>query len=152
MNIRPMVESDIGPLARLMAETPLWQRYGLTGESAARRFRDGLARGVTIAVAEVDGEPAGFIWYVARGAFNRSGYIVLLGVRSDMRGQGIGRALLERAEAALFATATDVFLLVSDFNRDAQRFYARQGYQFVGAIPDYVAPGITEIILRKRRL
>jgi len=70
--IRPMVESDVGPLARLMAQTPLRQRYGLPEESAARRFRDGLARGATIAVAEVGGEPAGFIWYVARGAFNRS--------------------------------------------------------------------------------
>ena len=155
IQFRPMVESDIGPLARLMAQTPLWQRYGLTEESAARRLREGLDQGAAIAVAEVAGapdhEPAGFVWYAERGAFNRSGYIVLLGVRPDVRGQGIGRALLEHAEAVLFARSLDVFLLVSDFNRDAQRFYVRLGYQFVGAIPDYVAPGITEMILFKRR-
>jgi ribosomal protein S18 acetylase RimI-like enzyme len=151
MNIRPMVESDVAPLARLMANTPLWQRYGVTEESAARRLRDGLAQGASIAVAEVDDEPAGFVWYAKRGAFNRSGYILLLGVRPDVREQGIGQALMEHAEAVLFTQASDVFLLVSDFNRDAQRFYTRRGYYQVGAIPDYVVPGVIEVILRKKR-
>jgi ribosomal protein S18 acetylase RimI-like enzyme len=43
-----------------------------------------------------------------------------------------------------------VFLLTSDFNEDAQAFYRRLGYQQVGAIPDYVVPGITELIFYKR--
>ena len=86
-----------------MAGDPLWQRYGVTEESAARRLRDGFAAGATIAVAEIDGVPAGFIWYVERGAFNRSGYIMLIGVQGDARGTGVGRALMAHAEATLFA-------------------------------------------------
>jgi ribosomal protein S18 acetylase RimI-like enzyme len=151
MNIRPMTANDITPLARLMASSPLWQRYNVTEASTARRLSDGLARGMTIAVAEIEGEPVGFVWYVERGAFNRSGYIMLIGVQPDAKGRGIGRALMEHAESVLFARSPDVFLLVSDFNRDAQQFYARLGYRQVGAIPDYVAPGITELIYRKSR-
>jgi len=40
--------------------------------------------------------------------------------------------------------------LCSDFNTDAQRYYEKHGYSRVGAIPDYVVPGITELIYRKR--
>ena len=150
MNIRPMTANDITPLARLMASSPLWQRYNVTEASTARRLSDGLANGMTIAVAEVEGESVGFVWYVERGAFNRSGYIMLIGVKPGMQGHGIGQALMEHAEEILHTGSQDVFLLVSDFNHAAQRFYARLGYQQVGAIPDYVIPGITELIFCKR--
>ncbi len=151
MNIRAFLPADIPVLARLMAGDPLWQRYGITEASAARRLAAGLAAGATIAVAEVEGAPVGFIWYVARGAFARSGYIMLIGVAPTHRGGGIGRALLAHAEAALFAQADDVFLLVSDFNIAAQAFYRRLGYQQVGALSDYVVEGVTELVFRKRR-
>ncbi len=146
-----MEDADIPALAALMAGDPLWQRYGVTEESAARRLRDGLAQGATIAVAEVEGQPAGFVWYIERGAFGRSSYIMLIGVQPDRRGGGIGEALMAHAEAAMFARVADVFLLVSDFNLAAQRFYGRLGYVQVGALPDYVTPGVTELIYRKRR-
>ena len=152
MIIRPMVSGDVPALARLMAGDPLWQRYGVTEETAARRLREGFAAGATIAVAEIEGEPAGFVWYVERGAFNRSGYIMLIGVQGDARGAGVGRALMEHAEEALFAQATDIFLLVSDFNAAAQAFYGRLGYEQIGTIPGYVVPGVSELIFRKRRV
>jgi ribosomal protein S18 acetylase RimI-like enzyme len=149
MNVRPMTTDDITPLARLMASSPLWQRYNVTEASTARRLSDGLAQGMTIAVAEIEGEPVGFVWYVEHGAFNRSGYIMLIGVKPGMQGRGIGQALMEHAEKVLHASSQDVFLLVSDFNHAAQRFYARLGYQQVGAIPDYVIPGVTELVFHK---
>lgn len=149
MNIRALLADDLPALAALMAGDPLWQRYGVTEAGAARRLADGLAAGATIAVAVADGAVAGFIWYVARGAFNRSGYIMLIGVEPWARGRGVGRGLMEHAEAALFTEAGDVFLLVSDFNAAAQAFYRRLGYQQVGAIPDYVVPGVAELVFCK---
>ncbi len=151
MLLRPIQSTDIGPLAQLMAASPLWQRYNVTVASATQRLRNGLDQQATIIVAEVNGEPAGFIWTVEKGAFNRSGYIMLIGVQAEMQGQGVGRALMLAAETALFAQVADLFLLVSDFNRTAQAFYQRLGYRQVGAIPDYVVPGITELIFHKRR-
>lgn len=151
MLIRPMLPGDVTPLARLMAGDPLWQRYGVTEASAASRLADGLAQGADIAVAEEDGEALGFIWTVARGAFNRSGYVMLIGVQSGRRGSGVGRRLMAHAEEGMFASGSDVFLLVSHFNEAGQRFYRALGYEQVGAIPDYVVPGVTELIFRKRR-
>jgi len=65
------------------------------------------------------------------------------------RGRGVGRALMRHAEAHIFRTGPNVFLTVSDFNRRAQSFYRTLGYRNVGAIPNYVIPGITELLYRK---
>ena len=93
----------------------------------------------------------GFIWYVVRGAFQHSGYVMLLGVAQDFQGRGIGRHLMDHAERALFGDANEIFLLVSDFNRPAQQFYATLGYTQIGLIPDYVTAGVNELIFFKRR-
>lgn len=147
--IRPLASADIADIARWVAETPLWQRYRVTVESFAQRLREGLESGATIFVAERDGAVLGFVWLVARGAFNRSAYIQLIGVRPDARASGVGRALMEFAEAR--AESHDIFLLVSDFNVDAQKFYARLGYRQVGKLDDYVIPGVSELIFWKRK-
>ncbi len=55
---------------------------------------------------------------------------------------------MEFAEA--HAQSRDIFLLVSDFNHDAQRFYNRLGYQQVGKLDDYVMQGVSELVFRKR--
>lgn len=151
MTIRPMTWADVPAVAAILADNRLWQRYGVTVESATQRLERGLAAGATLAVAEVTGQVAGFVWYVAEGAFQRSGYIMLLGVAPGAHGQGIGRALLAHAEAALFAASSSILLLVSDFNGEAQRFYQRCGYAQVGVLPDYVLPGVSELIYAKRR-
>lgn len=150
MILRSMQPTDIPACARLMAQSPLWQRYQVTETSAARRFEHGLSSQATIVVAEQDGNVAGFIWYETRGAFARSGYILLVGVQPILRGRGVGQILMAHAEQEMFSLVDDVFLLVSDFNQDAQRFYQRLGYCQVGMIPDYVVFGITELIYYKR--
>ena len=146
-----MTAQDIPALAQLMAETPLWQRYGVTKTSARQRFQEGLAAGATILVAQVGNEQAGFLWYATRGAFLRSGYVVLLGVGAAWRGMGVGRALMAQGEAAMFQEVDAVFLLVSHFNQAAQAFYRRLGYRQVGRLPGYVLPDVDELIFFKKR-
>ncbi len=148
MIIRAMTPDDLPACAQIMADNPLWQRYGVSYESAFKRLSTGLAEGATILVA-ADPLAVGFIWYAAKGAFQRSGYIMLVGVAPSAQSAGVGAHLMDAAEAALFATSRDVLLLVSDFNQAAQRFYQRRGYQQVGSIPDYVLSGVTELIFRK---
>ncbi|MDR7419311.1 MAG: N-acetyltransferase [Armatimonadota bacterium] len=159
VRIRPLRASDVEACARLVAADPLWQRYGLTFARARATIRGALRRGSDggarsagqFAVARVDGRVAGFVWFRPEGTFHHSGYIRWIGVAPTAQGQGVGRRLMAYAEAQIFRSGPNVFLLVSDFNRRAQAFYRRQGYTRVGAIPDYVVPGITEYVFRKTR-
>jgi ribosomal protein S18 acetylase RimI-like enzyme len=149
--IRPMAPADIADIARWVAATPLWQRYQVTAESFEARLRTGLDQGATIHVAEHGGEVLGFIWLVERGAFGRSDYVQLIGVRPGERGQGLGRALMEFAEYRSAANGRDLFLLVSDFNTRAQQFYTALGFRLVGRLDDYVVAGVSELIYCKLR-
>jgi N-acetylglutamate synthase-like GNAT family acetyltransferase len=148
--IRLMRESDIAPLAAWMVKTPLWQRYGLTVARASANFQNGMAQSEWLIVAEESGDVCGFAWAIPKGAFGRSPYLRLIGVRADKAGSGIGAGLLNEVERKSAEIADDLFLLTSDFNESAQQFYKRQGYEQVGAITGYVVADVTELIFRKR--
>jgi ribosomal protein S18 acetylase RimI-like enzyme len=151
-----MRPEDAESAARIVAGDPLWQRYAVTLPRARRALRHALAQGAAaaageIAVASREGRPVGFVWYRRDGTFHHSGYVRWIAVAPEARGQGVGERLMRYAEARIFRRAPNVFLMVSDFNRQAQAFYRRLGYTEVGAIPDYVVPGITERLYRKTR-
>src|SRR5262245_46324260 len=152
ITIRPMTSGDVEPCAAMMVATPLWQRYGVTQESASSRLSAGLREDaiMLVAVGQNDEKPLGFVWLVLRGAFDHSGYIPLIAVKPGQRGAGIGQQLLTAAEERTRPVADDIFLTCSDFNVDAQRFYERHGYVKVGALADYILPGVAELIYRKR--
>lgn len=149
VSISLILEEEISACARIMAENFLWQRYDVTYESALARFQNGYAEHATIFIAHESEKVCGFCWVAEKGAFNRSAYIMLIGVDPAKQSRGIGKILLEETEKFLASKSADVFLTVSDFNIGAQKFYSGMGYKVVGEIPDYVKPGITEIIMRK---
>ena len=150
ISIRAMIPSDIPILAGWMTETPLWQRYGLTVERATANFEAALTAGDWLLTADGDQVAQGFAWAMAKGAFGRSPYLRLIGVHPNAVGSGIGAGLLDAIEQKAMGMSNDLFLLVSDFNLDAQRFYQRQGYQQIGSIPGYVLPDVSELMFRKR--
>ncbi len=149
IRIRTMQPKDIARCVQMMVHTPLWKRYSITPQKTEADFAGALAGGADLFVAIIEEQAVGCVWCVARGAFDRSGYIRLLVVDAAYRSRGLGGKLLDHAEAFLSQGAEDVFLLVSDFNHAAQRFYRRHGYVQVGALPGYVMPDITERIYRK---
>jgi ribosomal protein S18 acetylase RimI-like enzyme len=149
--IAPLTDNDIPPCTELMISSEPWIRYGVTAESATALWSRALHERAEVCVARLRTRTVGFAWYVRNAGFGLSGYLKLLGVDPETRGQGVGAALLQHTERQTLAdNQTDLLLLVSDFNLDAQRFYRRQGYQQVGALMDYVVPGIAELIFHKR--
>ena len=98
-------------------------------------------------LARVTGVPAGFLVISMQGAF--VGYIQLVGVAPEFRRRGVGRSLIEFAEKRIFRETPNVFICVSDFNREAQGFYAELGYQKIGELKDFIVAGHAEILLRK---
>ena len=153
VSVRPLTVSDIPVVAGWIVATPLWQRYQLMESRARSGLESGLSRADILLVSDCDhenGRACGLAWCLREGAFGRSAYLRLLGVRAGYNGLGIGAALLDYAEQAAAKITRDMFLLVSDFNVGAQRFYQRQGYTRIGAIPGYVLPDVTELLYWKR--
>lgn len=95
----------------------------------------------------VGGQLKGFLLLCFEGPF--VGYVQLLGVAPDARGQGWGTLLLRHAEQCIFQRSRNVFICVSSFNEGARRFYARQGYFEVGRLERFLVQDHDEILLRK---
>lgn len=149
IHIRPMTADDVPLVAQWMVEIPLWQRYHLTAERARTQFETALLNQNIVLVADQDScRACGFAWCLPNGMFGRNPYLKLIGVRQNQASAGIGAALLTAVEQAVDSDM--LFLLVSDFNHDAQRFYQRHGYQQVGVIPGYVLADVNELLFWKR--
>ena len=93
-----------------------------------------------------------FFWYaVGNGAFYKFPYVLNIAIKKDLRGKGIGKKLLSFFEDKGFERASKLFLLVSDFNVRAKKFYQDMGYQEVGLIPDLIREGVGEYIMMKSK-
>jgi len=130
--------------ANVMAESEPWITLGTGYERSLSLLSNDTRERY---LARVAGVPAGFLVISMQGAF--VGYIQLVGVAATFRGQGVGKSLIEFAETRIFRESPNVFICVSDFNKDAQGFYAKLGYQRVGELKDFIIPGHSEILLRK---
>jgi GNAT superfamily N-acetyltransferase len=149
--VRTMVPGDIPIIVEWMAADALWQRYQLSRETIAADFERGLARGDLMVVADADLPARGFAWCLLDGMFGSFPYLKRFGVDPAIAGKGLGRLLLGSLERELLDRKhRDLFLLVSDFNIDAQRFYQRHGYHEIGRVPELVLPGVTEVLFRKQ--
>lgn len=148
--IRPMTAEDIPLIVEWMLGDALWQRYGMREETIRADFDSALARGDLLLAADVELPARGFAWCQLNGMFGGHAYLKRIGVDPSFAGRHIGGLLLDRVEAMVIETGRDrLFLLVSDFNEGAQRFYGRRGYQQIGEFPGLAVPGVTELLFSK---
>jgi GNAT superfamily N-acetyltransferase len=148
--IRPFTAADAAPLARALAALPLMQRYGRDEAALARDLAAALARGDGLAVAGDARGLAGLAWFLPSGTLGMGAYLRLIAVVPGREGEGVGAALLAAFEQAAAVAGKHAFLLVSDFNAGAQRFYERHGWARSGAFPGLVLPDVTELVYWKR--
>jgi ribosomal protein S18 acetylase RimI-like enzyme len=147
--IRPASKSDLRRLSGAMAELPLFSSYGLGADALMRRWMEGRVRGDGLLVAEDDGGLRGICWFLPSGTFATGAYLRTLAVLPGSQGKGIGAKLLAAYEEATRAATGGWFLLASDSNEGAHRFYRRYGYVEVGRIPDFAKRGVTERVFWK---
>jgi ribosomal protein S18 acetylase RimI-like enzyme len=150
MNIRPLQRNDILALSTTVSALPLMQRYKQTAETIAQNFEGALTRGESLLVFDEGDGAQGFAWFLPSGTFALSGYLRLIAVVPGAHRQGIGVRLLRAYEQGVATKSRHAFLLVSDFNTDAQRFYLRHGYRQVGMLPRFLLPDVDELIFWKR--
>lgn len=116
---------------------------GLTRAQAEAFWRgvaDGVARGDRRLLAAFhDGQLVGTVQVIAAGAPNQPhrADIAKMLVHGDHRRQGLGEALMRAAEDAARAWGRTLLVLDTVTGGDAERLYARLGWERVGVIPDY---------------
>ena len=150
MNIRPLERPEIPALAAALATVPLMVRYGNDASRLGRALEVALDRGEVVRVAEEGGAPLGLAWFLTSGTLALGGYLRLIALVPGSEGRGTGLALLRAFEAEVAKDSRHAFLLVSDFNAGAVRFYEREGYARVGALPGLVLPDVAEVMYWKR--
>lgn len=151
-SIVPATELDLARLAQQLAPEPLFTRYGLGAEALHARWSRALRDGQQLLVAHLEGRAVGLCWFAASGTFGTGAYLRLIAVVGLAQKLGVGAHLLRAYEAACGEPPGGWFLLTSDFNTAAQRFYARHGYSEVGRLPDFAKAGVVEHIYWKPRV
>jgi ribosomal protein S18 acetylase RimI-like enzyme len=153
--IRPAQADDIAALSSLASRTYA-ETFGtsMSAEDLATQlkatrsegyFRNAL-REDTILVAVIDGATVGYVQLSdvripIEGAGPSDQELFALYVRSDLQGQGIGRALMDAAFAhERFRRARNVWLDVWDENARAIALYTRFGFKPAGR-RDFVVDG-----------
>ncbi len=155
MRIARATRADIPALVQLMTASPLLRRYDVTARGARASLLDALRDRDIVLVAARQAQVFGFAWVVATHALDRAAYLRLLLVAEGRQSEGVGAGLLGAAERSARAKGCrHMLLLVTSSNRRARAFYAREGYRYVGRLPDFARPGLTEAMYVKswRRL
>lgn len=115
----------------------------LAGRLQARRgeLMDPLAGDAEGLVAELDGRPIGLVTWVVGGAFSspREAEVRVLVVAEPSRGQGAGGTLIGEAVRTLARAGIErSWLVTTNDNVDALRFYQRRGWRLAGLRPGAV--------------
>ena len=114
--------------------------------------RVGPGSGYAFALVERDAQLVGFgCWGPIPGTQQRFD-LYWLAVDSALRGQGLGRRLLERAEASAAASG-GAWMFVDTSSLDgyapAWRLYEATGYRLVARIPEFFAAGDAKLVFAK---
>ena len=150
MSVRPLRAEEVPALAAELSRLPLMARYGRTADALGRDLRDALGRGEGLLAWDEGGDARGLAWFLRGGTFGLGAYLKLIALAPGAQGAGAGAALLAAFEAEAAGAGRHAFLLVSDFNAGAQRFYERHGWTRVGPLPALVRPDVDEIVYWKR--
>jgi GNAT superfamily N-acetyltransferase len=150
VTVRPLTRDDVPALAAALAALPLMIRYRRDAAALGRSLDAALARGDGLLVADDGGRILGLAWFTTSGTLALGGYLRLIAVVAGGEGKGTGLALLRAFETETAKSSAHAFLLVSDFNDGAIRFYEREGYARVGAMPGLVLPDVAEVLYWKR--
>jgi ribosomal protein S18 acetylase RimI-like enzyme len=150
MSVRDARVEDCGLLAQSIAQQNLLTRYQRSAEQLENDLKGAIGRGEPLIVVEDSGGPCGFAWFLTSGTFGAGGYLRLIALVPGSERRGLGAALLDEVERRVKQHSKHLFLLVSHWNQEARRFYARQGFVECGALPGFVLNDTDEIVCWKR--
>lgn len=148
-DIRPLKAEDLGAAARVIDSTGLFPSELL--KPMAEPWLSGAADELWF-VAVQDGDVAGIAYAAPERMTDGTWNLLMIAVREDRQGSGLGGALTRRTEAALRDRDARV-LLVETSGLDAyertRAVYRRLGYAEEARIRDYYAAGEDKVVFWK---
>ena len=104
--------------------------------------------GATRYAVSVKGKQSGVV--SVRHPWLKGPYLELLALLPEAQNQGIGSSIMAWFESAgMKHGARNLWVCASSFNARALRFYERHSFTRAAMLPDLVADGYDEILLRK---
>ena len=148
VTLAEMSRDDADLLGPAFAAMEPWSVYPMSAESMTAYFAT-IEPGAPRYVLKYGDEIAGAVG--VRLNWLRGPYLQILGMLPAHQNAGIGDLALKWFELAARARGDrNLWVAVSDFNADAERFYARFGFERVADLPDLISDGKTEVLMRKR--
>lgn len=146
--LREISTADAQELATSFVAIEPWSRYPFKRESMLRYFAVEEPQAPRYKLT-VNGRTAGAIGI--RLNWLRGPYLQFLGLLPNFQQQGLGRLMVAWLEGTARAAGdTNMWVMTSDFNDGALRFYERYGFKRVATLDDIVKPGRDEVLLRKQ--
>ncbi len=134
----------IAACAKMMSATDPWITYTMDYSYCLKAFEGECKE---IYVLEDEHEIVGFVIVQVGGSFK--GYIQTLCVSEKLRGQGLGKKMLQFCEERIRRISPNIFICVSSFNKGAMKLYYEFGFKLVGELNGFVKEDLTELLLRK---
>ncbi len=153
INIRVMTQNDKPCIMQILGDTPEFKpaEVVIAEEVIDSYLRDPLCSGYYILVAELDSVVAGYICYGPTPLTEGTWDMYWEAVAREMRGKGIGKALMDAAELEIRkAQGRLIIIETSSEYQDTIRFHQGNGYEIIARIPDFYAPGDDELLMQKR--
>lgn len=116
-------------------------------------LRDPDGSGYYALVAELDSAIVGYICYGPAPLTEASWDIYWMAVSAEKQGKGAGGTLLAHAEDRIREVKGRLIFIETSSKagyEKTRRFYLSHGYEIIGRIPDFYAPGDDKIIMQKR--
>ena len=146
IDINLATEEERDWAAKLLSESDPWITLGINYERCSKACHD---YDYLMYISHIENKPCGVIILHRKGAVG-SPYIKTIAVSAEFRSSGVGKALIDFSENLFRNEAKHIFLCVSSFNKRAQSFYVRLGYEKVGELKDYIINGESEILMHKK--
>jgi ribosomal protein S18 acetylase RimI-like enzyme len=153
--IRPTVPADTPTLVQLAADTGFFKPHEV---EALKEVLDDFhaynhGHGHRCVTREDHGKAVGFAYYAPAAMTDRTWYLYWIAVSKAIQAKGIGRGLLQHAEAEIKSLGGRVLFIETSslpLYELTRKFYLKNGYDQEATLRDYYADGDGMVVFRKK--